>query len=295
MNPDEPSLLTKIASDGLSAEIHPLGAQLFTLRDSTGRDLLWDGDPAIWSGRAPLLFPIIGSLVDNAYHLDGQTYRLSRHGFARNRLFQLIETNSSSATFRLHWDDETFQVYPFRFALDVTFLLAGLSLEISAVTSNLGAGDMPASFGFHPALRWPLPGDAPRDAHALLFDAEEPAPIRRLTRDGVIDPVARPSPVKGRSLHLRDDLFLEDALIFDRIESRRLWYGAPSGPRIQVDFPDTPCLGVWTKPGANFICIEPWHGYADPEGFSGDFRTKPGIFIVRPGENKRCAMTISLR
>lgn len=287
--------LTKIASDGLCAQIHPFGAQLYTLADSRQRDLLWDGKPAIWSGRAPLLFPIIGNLAANAFRFAGRTYRLPRHGFARNRLFRLVEATPASACFRLQWDEESLQVYPFRFQLDVTYTLAGLSLEISAVVRNLGDTDMPASFGFHPGLRWPLPGGEPRDAHTIVFDTDEPAPIRRLTPDGVIAPMTYPSPVDGRVLKLRDALFTEDALIFDQIKSRRLWYGAQGGTKIQIDFPDTPCLGVWTKPAAPFVCIEPWHGHADPEGFSGDLSAKPGIFTVQPGGLKQCAMIMTLQ
>jgi galactose mutarotase-like enzyme len=109
-----------------------------------------------------------------------------------------------------------------------------------------------------------------------------------------VQPTPLPTPVKGRSLVLRDELFAHDALIFDRLQSRTLRYGANAGPYITVEFPDTGLLGLWTKPGAPFLCIEPWHGIADPEGFAGDFRDKPGIFQVPPGGTKECRMTLSL-
>jgi galactose mutarotase-like enzyme len=95
-------------------------------------------------------------------------------------------------------------------------------------------------------------------------------------------------------LKLRDDLFEDDALIFDRVHSQRLRYGAETGPYLEIEFPNTPYLGIWTKPGANFVCIEPWHGLADPQGFSGDFREKPGVFWVAPGHEKTCTMSIKL-
>jgi galactose mutarotase-like enzyme len=286
--------LTAIASDGLSATICPFGSELYTLKDAVGHDLLWGGDPAVWRGRAPLLFPIVGSLVAGEYHLSGRSYQLPRHGFARNRLFHLVDATTSSATFRLCWDEETVRVYPFHFVLDVRFAIVGSSLVISALVKNDGDVEMPASFGFHPALRWPLPFGQPRSAHSILFENGEPAPIRRVNNAGLLLPAEYPSPIAERILRLRDDLFVDDALILDQIKSRKVWYGAEAGPRIRIDFSEAPYLGVWTKPGADFICIEPWHGHSDPDGFSGDLRNKPGIFMVEPGETEHCAMTITV-
>jgi galactose mutarotase-like enzyme len=290
----EASQLITIASESLQAAIHPLGAQLFSLRDNSGRDLQWDGDPAIWKGRAPILFPIIGELADGQYSLDGKAYRLSRHGFARDRLFDLIKSDPTTALFRLDWDAETFEIYPFHFELDVSFAIVGPALTVTASIRNTGSFEMPAGFGFHPALRWPLPYGEARADHRIVFERDEPSSIRRLDQKGLLEPDPIASPVEGRVLRLRDDLFDHDALIFDRLQSSRLWYGALPGPQIRFDFPDTPYLAIWTKPGADFICIEPWHGQADPVGFSGDFRTKPGIFNVSPGQEKVCAMTLTL-
>src|SRR6202011_1151938 len=114
-----------LISGNLSAEVDPLGAQLSALRDRTGRDLLWDGDPSVWSGRAPLLFPIIGTLAGGSYRLGSQIHHLPRHGFARGMLFEILDTTSATAVFRLKADEASFQVYPFRFELEVHFTLDG--------------------------------------------------------------------------------------------------------------------------------------------------------------------------
>ncbi len=286
--------LFTLRSEGLWAAINPMGAELYALQDAEKRDLLWHGDPAIWSGRAPLLFPIVGTLRNDTYRLENKNYRLPRHGFARKKIFSVMDATSSSALFRLCWDEETMQVYPFPFYLEVLFSLESLTLTIMASVINLGTQIMPASFGFHPALRWPLPYGDPRFAHSIVFESNEAAPIRRLGPMGTVMHAAVPTPVEGRSLALRDELFIDDVLIFDKIRSRCLWYGAPSGPHLRIEFPETPHLGIWTKRGAQFICIEPWHGYADPQDFAGDFRTKPGVFMVGPGERRQCIMAITL-
>jgi galactose mutarotase-like enzyme len=290
----DPGALISLASEALSAQIDPLGAQLTTLRDAQGRDLLWNGDPAVWNGRAPILFPIVGSLAGGRYRLEGAAYELPRHGFARRKAFAAMAATATSATLRLSADAETRAVYPFEFQLDLVFALAGGALTVTAHIRNLGERPMPASFGFHPAFRWPLPYAQPREAHVVRFDQMESAPIRRLDAEGLVAPTRVPTPVRGRDLVPHDELFADDALIFESLRSRGLSYGAPEGPRIRLEFPDTPYFGVWTKPGAGFLCLEPWRGIADPEGFDGEFRAKPGVFEVSPGQERLIAMTIRL-
>jgi galactose mutarotase-like enzyme len=284
-----------ISSNVLRAEIEPLGAQLFTLKDAAGRDLLWDGDPKFWNGRAPLLFPIVGALADGRYRLGDETYAMPKHGFARHRLFKRVDHTTSSVTFRLSTDSETLAIYPFQFELDVTFVVEGPNLTMAACVSNSGDVGLPASFGFHPAFRWPLPYGQRRDAHRVRFEKSELAPIRRIDPNGLIRSETYDNPIRDRDLMLRDDLFTDDVIIFDRLSSRRVSYGADVGPRLDIEFSDLPYLGVWTKPNANFICIEPWHGFADPIGFLSDFLKKPGGFIVPSGGEQRLSMTISLR
>jgi galactose mutarotase-like enzyme len=287
--------LVQISSPQIAAEIHPLGAQLFSLRDKMGRDLQWNGDPAIWKGRAPILFPIVGALAGNQYRLDGKVFSLPRHGFARDRLFSLVAADAASALFRLDWSEETLSHYPFRFQLDLQFSVAGATLQMVATVRNLEEDKvLPASFGFHPAFRWPLPYGEAREAHSLAFEKDEPAPIRRLDADGLVMPKDFETPVKNRKLQLRDALFTADAIIFDQMASRRLCYGAEHGPRLEIEYDGMPYLGVWTKPGAGYVCIEPWYGLADPQGYSGDFYAKPGINQLPAGTSKTFAMSVSL-
>src|SRR5438552_4928668 len=171
-------------SPELTAEIDPLGAQLSTLRDAAGRDLLWNGDPAVWNGRAPLLFPIVGALAGGAYRLGPHGYRLPRHGFARGSQFSVLAADSSAARLQLRSSDATLEHYPFEFELDIKYALRGPSLSLIATVRNVGAAPMLASFGYHPAFRWPLPYHQARAAHGIEFAEDEPAPIRRLNADG---------------------------------------------------------------------------------------------------------------
>jgi galactose mutarotase-like enzyme len=278
----------------MTAEIDPRGAQLSVLRAGGGEDLLWNGDPNIWAGRAPLLFPIVGVLAGGLYRLGGKTYPLSRHGFARDKLFSLQDSSPSAATFRLQADESTYAVYPFQFELDVRYELSGAALSLTTSIRNLGTAEMPASFGYHPAFRWPLPFGQPRASHFIEFETDEPAAVRRIDAAGLLTPVLHPTPIANRRLSLTDAMFQPDVLIFDQIKSRSVSYGGDQGPRLRIGFSDAAYLGVWTKPGAPFICIEPWHGITDPEGFSGDFMQKPGVQVLKAGQALVAKMDITL-
>jgi galactose mutarotase-like enzyme len=286
--------IAEISSSVLTARVSSHGAELQSLSDAEGRDLLWDGNPAFWQGRAPILFPIVGMLEGGHYRLDGVNYEMPKHGFARHSRFALLDHAADMVTYRLSASDQTRAIYPFEFQLDIRFVLSGAALSMEATIANLGDVAMPASFGFHPAFRWPLPYGQPRGDHRIEFERSEPAAIRRINADGLLLPEGEPTPVQGNTLSLRDDLFVGDAIIFDNLHSRKLSYGAPQGPQLEIEFGDFPLLGVWTKPGADFICIEPWQGVADPAGYQGDFGDKPGVIVVPAGSDARMAMHVRL-
>lgn len=283
-----------IGSGAITAAINPLGAELSSLKDADGRELMTDADPAFWAGRAPLLFPIVGRCRDDHILVDGRAYPISKHGFARRMPFALIDRRADHARFRLEDTPETRAAYPFAFRLDAAFTVAGATLATDITITNPGDAPLPASFGFHPAFAWPLPHGAAREGHAMTFAADEPGALRRITPEGYSTAPVRPSPVAGNRLPLADALFEDDALVWDPVLSQSLRYGPPEGPALRIDFPDTPRLGIWTKPGARFVCVEPWHGLADPEGWAGDFADKPGVFLVPPGGTWHCTMRVTL-
>jgi galactose mutarotase-like enzyme len=286
--------MIEISSGVLTAAINPLGAELSHLRDSDGRELMTDADPAFWTGRAPLLFPIVGRLADDRFRLDGKEYALPQHGFARRQMFALIEQARDRAVFRLTDNDETRAVYPFAFTLDAAFTLEGARLAIDITVTNRDAKPMPASFGFHPGFAWPLPYGRPREEHRILFEKPEPGELAAIAPGGWIAPEGRTSPVAGRELPLTDALFERDALVWDSVASQSLRYDGGEGPGLEIGFAGMPKLGLWTKPGAHYVCVEPWHGIADPLGFAGEIWDKPGILRFAPGVARTFSMQVTL-
>jgi len=277
----------------LKAQISSQGAELTALCDEQGRDLLWDGDPAFWTGRSPLLFPIVGRLRDDTALIGGRPYVMRQHGFARHSTFDIVDAGTESCRLRLSASEDSRKLYPFDFRFDMTYRLEGVRLVLSASVLNPEARPIPVSFGFHPALRWPLPYGGKREAHEIRFEKSEPASLHSLS-DGLIGEASRPTPVRASRLQLHDDLFQDGALVWSELASRKVRYGVPGHRSITVTFSGMPHLGIWTKPGAGYVCIEPWQGYADPVGFEGDFAEKPGIVMIPPGETRTFEMAIEL-
>jgi galactose mutarotase-like enzyme len=286
---------TTISSGDLTARINPLGAELWSLTDRQGREYMTDADPAFWTGHAPLLFPIVGALNGGRYRVDGKEYALPKHGFARRSRFEVVEAGADHALFRLSDSEATRRVYPFAFVLDMAFRIDAEGLHMEARIANPGDKALPFSFGYHPAFAWPLPGGAAKADHVIAFEQSEPQPIRRIEpATGLVLPEPVASPVEGPLLHPDPAQFEADALIWDRLASRSLTFGAAGATQLAIAFPDTPMLGIWQKPGAAYLCIEPWQGIADPLGFTGDYREKPGVITLQAGDARSFRMDVAV-
>ncbi|MEJ7925904.1 aldose 1-epimerase family protein [Sphingobium sp. AN641] len=284
-----------IRSGALTATIDPVGAELWSLADAQGRDLMTDADPAFWTGHAPLLFPFVGRSRGDVYRLDGVDYPMPQHGFARRLPFAPVDQSAQAVTFRLEADADTRAIYPFDFRLDMDFALAGATLMMTATVTNRGEATMPFSFGYHPAFAWPLPFGGAAEDHRIVFDRPEPAPIRKVGDEpGLIARDSVRSPVVGDTLAPTHAMFDGDALIWDDLASHGLLWGVPGRTRLKIDFPDTPWLGLWQKPGAHYLCVEPWAGMADLVGFSGDVWDKQGIMALLPGDRRSFRMGVSV-
>ena len=148
------------------------------------------------AGRAPLLFPIVGVVAGGKYRLGSKSYPLSRHGFARGKDFTIASVDAGAAVFKLAADPSTLEIYPFQFELVVHFEVMRASLTVTTTIRNLGDVEMPASFGYHPAFRWPLPFGGARSSHVVEFEADEPQPVRRLDAAGLLTPIQHPTPLR---------------------------------------------------------------------------------------------------
>jgi galactose mutarotase-like enzyme len=277
MSKDEHTL----RSDDITATISPDGAELISLKNVQGLELIWQAGP-LWPRHAPILFPIVGRLKNDALRHRGKVYPMTQHGFARDRRFDWAERGPTSCTLVLVDDAETRARYPFAFRLAVTYTVAQAHLDVTFEVTNTGDEMLPASIGGHPAFNWPLLPGLAKEAYRLTFSSEEREPIRRL-KDGLLRTMPEPTPIQGKALALAEQLFEDDAIILDHPASVSVRYAADRGPSIEVSWQEFPELGVWSKLGAPLLCIEPWHGFASPVNFDGEFADKPGLMQIAPG------------
>lgn len=283
----------EIESDALVVTVCDHGAEMQRIRTrDDGAEWLWNGDADWWTGRAPLLFPIVGQAPGDEIALDGRTWPMPKHGFARRSTFRRVSALADRVTHELTDSMDTMASFPRAFRLRVTHLVQGATLTCRAEVTNTGLRAMPFGFGFHPAFRWPLPGAQGRPHHLALQNGGEPA-LARL-QDGLLRPDRLPSPfVQGR-LDLDPALFEEDAMIFPEGAGEALTFAAEGGPTLRFTFENAPNLGIWQKPGAPFLCIEPWHGMAATVGAGPEMTDRPGTIALDPGETSAIAYSVAI-
>ena len=288
--------MTTIENNQLRVSIRPQGAELASIfHKPTATEHLWQADPAVWGWHAPNLFPIVGGLLNDELHVGGETYPMKRHGFARQSLFVETESSDSHAIFTLRANDERRAVYPYEFEFQIIYELTDASLSVTYRVVNEGDDAMYFSVGAHPAFNVPFGPDEAYSDYVLEFEQDEPLVTHQLSDAGLFSGETRPVPTTNRQLALTPNLFDKDALVFKNIKSRRVSLKHKDQDKaVTVSFPDFPHLGIWAKPGAPFVCIEPWLGYADAEGEPTPIEQKGAIQYLDADDAFVATFTISI-
>lgn len=283
--------MTRIENEHLSINVSSLGAEMQSITTRDGAEWLWNGDAAFWTGRSPVLFPIVGKAPDDTLLIDGKPHAMAQHGFARRREFSLAAASDTLCRYSLEASDETRAVYPFDFLLSVEHSLDGPTLTVAAEVEIHGETAMPFGFGFHPAFVWPLPGAAGKP-HVVTLD-NAGAPQRQPLEKGLLSQGRTPSPFTAGRLVLSPELFVDDALVFPEGAGSGLTFQAEDGPALAFRFENLPNLALWSKPGAPFLCVEPWHGTAAEYGGSRELKDRPYTTVLAAGARARFAFTVT--
>nr|WP_325212562.1 aldose 1-epimerase family protein [uncultured Oscillibacter sp.] len=285
-----------LSTPSLTAAVRTLGGELVSLRDSAGTEYIWQGDPAFWSGQNPILFPIVGSLKDGRVDIGGQAFEMGRHGFARGSEFVPVDQGSDFITLELRESPETLARFPFPFVLRVRHRLLENGFSTAFTIENPGRNPLPFCVGAHTAIRCPLFEGERFEDYDLVFDRPEDASTLLLTPQGLLrDNEAEPM-LRGGGVSLDYAAFQRlDTLIFQGLRSQSVSLRhKETGRGVSLDFHEFPMVAFWTKPGAPFLCMEPWHGCAAYTGESGRFQDKPHVLTLAPGERKELTYTFTL-
>ncbi len=278
-----------IHNEILRASFSPTGAEWTSLIDKRdGLEHLWQGDPSVWAGQAPILFPVIGVQSNDAIRVDGASFPHPKHGFFRRSLCSVVRHVGHEIVFELRSDALTRTHYPFDFVFRVGYSLDGDTLTHTFEVENTSDRPMPFHLGGHPAFQ--LFG-----ASYLEFDQPETASIFGVTATGLLSPHSKPYLNDESRIRITAETFVPDALVFKSLKSRGIELGFEHhSKRIRVDYADFPYLGIWAKPGAPYVCIEPWIGCADTEGREVDFAQKEAVAWAQPGETRVIRFSVTL-
>jgi len=270
-----------IENDFLKIGVKEFGSEITSiLSKKSNYEFLWQGNSEIWSGQSPILFPIIGRLIDDSYTLDGKNYIMQKHGFARKLPWKLLSKASERMSFILSDNEETKKCYPFSFDLIVTFTLKQNTLSVMHEVINKSDCTMYFSLGAHPAFNCEI-GDK------LIFDEPETLECIKIDLERSLRlPETTPLLNNEQEITVTDDIFKEDALIFEDVKSESITLKSQhTNKSVKFNLGKAPYLGIWAKPGAPYVCIEPWCGVNDSTERKADFSQKDGIQKLNKKEN----------
>lgn len=290
-------MIYRIENSELAVKVNAIGMELTSIiSKSTAIEHLWQGDPSFWNGQAPILFPIIGALKDGKTEYDGKFYKIPKHGIVRNSSKPvLLDQTAESLTFSMQWDDEALLAYPFKFELKIIFSLKGRTLEVLHKVTNHGSETMYFSLGGHPAFNCPIHQGEVYEDYFVKFEEKETDSTWPVLENGLIGKEPLPMLKATDKLKLHANLFDKDALIFKNLKSREVsLVSEKNGPVLSMSFQDFDYLGIWAKPKAPYVCIEPWLGIADSIDSDGKLIHKEGIILLESNKKTQKSYTITI-
>lgn len=290
-------MIHTLRNSEFEVKVKPKGAEVCSFRNlADDTEYIWQGDAKIWPRHAPVLFPIVGRLPEHKYFLDGKSYHLPQHGFARDMIFSPVSSTENSLSLELKWSDLTLPHYPFHFRLLISYTLEGNTLKADYKVMNLDEKAMPFSIGAHPGFNCPLKPEKTYEDYYLEFDQEHTLD-RHLLQDGLLNGQTETVVKNAKKLPLNRELFLKDAIVLKENPVQKVRLKSDTdGRQVEMEFRGFPYLGIWSPPKAEagLLCIEPWHGIASTHGQPTEIGQKEGVITLPPGQKFECNYQITV-
>lgn len=267
-----------IKNEFLTASLDTVGAELVSVTDNqTKKEYIWQGTPSIWNGHSPILFPIVGRLRNDSYIYKGKVYSLPKHGFARRSEFSVMKKQADHTVLALFDNEKTHMVYPFSFCLSAEYRLVGRKLCVINTICNRGTNTMYFSFGAHPAFNLEVGGK-------VVFSEKEFLSTVLTDSYGLCVGKKTLNP-NGNTIVIDEHIFDNDALFLPKMKSTSAKLVNKNGEDvIRMTYGKVPYLGLWAKPNAPYVCIEPWFGICDHYDVSGKIEEKNDIISLEAGK-----------
>ncbi|MES2727059.1 MAG: aldose 1-epimerase family protein [Bacteroidota bacterium] len=275
-----------ITNGCLELSANSKGAELSSVKNRKHNyEFIWQANADVWNRHAPILFPIVGKLNNNQTEIDGNYYSMSQHGFARDCNFEMIDQSTNELSFKLLASPETRVLYPFDFELIVTYSFTDIANQIKVTyhVNNLSDKAMPFSIGAHPGFQLPVKDLSQYEIDFYTIDSFQ----KELLSNGLFAEKAEEVKLKNSKLTLQADSFSKDAIVIKDIVAKKIKLNhLHSDFAIEMAFNDFTDLGIWSKTNCQeFICLEPWLGYADNVGYTGNMYNKKGIVLLESSQS----------
>lgn len=283
--------MVELKNEMLTIQVAEKGAELQSVKDNDGKEYMWQAGPQ-WNRHSPILFPIVCSVNNDTYTVDGKDYHLPRHGFARDMMFTVVSLTSEKVTMALHDSEETLKVYPYRFNLAVTYRLEGNKVHVIWHVENTDTKEIHFQIGGHPAFNMP----SGKLEGMIKLDNEEPMDMLKSYADGSVELVEVPLEADMGIMEINNNFFRADSVKIHKSQTHRAMLIDTNGdPAVTVDY-KAPVCAFWSPydKQAPFVCIEPWYGIGDPRGFNGEFKDKPMMNHLQPGASFMSKYTITI-
>jgi len=278
--------IISLENEFLKVSLHAMGAELHSVVNKANNlEYMWQADPAIWARQSPVLFPIVGRLKNDTYSYHDKEYQMGQHGFARNKVFQVIAQTSTMVSFQLIEDDETLAIYPFKFSLTLSYILNEQELTLQYEVKNTDTQSIYFSIGAHPGFRLPLFDHEQYEDYFISFNQTETAESY-LIDGGLISNQTKAVFNSPNQIDLKKEIFLQDALVFKNLHANTLTLKSKNHAHgLSLTANHFPFYGIWAQKNADFVCLEPWCGIADPVSGQSSIMQKEGINCLAVSEN----------
>jgi len=288
--------MLSIENEFLKISVQKTGAELCSVIDkSSNQEYMWSGDATVWGSFAPVLFPIIGCLKENEFLVEDKSYSIPKHGFIRNNSnLESKILNENTIEFRYKYDENTLKNYPYLFEFVLQFVLDGKIIHLKhTIINHHEVKPMYYSLGGHPGFKCPIFKGEKYEDYYIEFEQIENDSTWKVTADGLIDVTTVPCLENTNRLQLHPLIFENDALIFKNLKSKKATLKTDAHTfGVEVSFSDFNYLGIWAKPNAPFVCIEPWLGISDSINTNKDFTQKEGIQRLEGGTKQEYVYSI---
>ena len=293
-----------LKSDQLNVEFQTLGGALSSIKDKDDVEYLWQGDPNYWSGQAPVLFPICGSVRNDTVLYDKEDGsqkegKIPRHGLVRKKEFTLVEQTDNSVTFAIEDDEEMYANYPYHFRLEITYTVTGKTIRTQyKIYNKESEKSMPYFIGGHPGFNCPLLDDEVYEDYYLEFEKPETCTVPKpFPETGMLDLKDRNSWLNNqKEIDLNYDFFSYDAVTLDELESRTVALRSRKHDKgLKLDFKEFPNLIVWsTLNKGPFIALEPWSGLSTSIEEGDRLEDKKDVKIIKPSNFDQVGFDIEI-